>query len=181
MGPRSLARVEDEAYFNTPVSPIREELSKEEGLQVPRSLGLGIEAQSRPATLYPASPNIPDELFFDLPSPSQAPVQINDEERTSTPYLIFEPVVEEESSVENIDWRRYDPPQELLRSQDGTSYELESLLECSIERIQARHVDEDQRRAAASRIERPLARAGRVSGKPRRQVSYLNYLFDILY
>ena len=169
-------------HFNTPVSPIGEEpqvgrralpypLSTEERLQVLRSLGLGIEAQSRPATPYPASPNIPDELFFDRRSLNQAQNQVNDEERVSTSYLIFEPVVDEESSVGDTDWRRYDPPQELLQSQTGTSHDLESLLAPSIDRIQTRYVEEEERRAASSRIERPLARAGRASMKPRRQVS----------
>jgi hypothetical protein len=174
---------DDDIHVQTPVSPIREEplrsqrvlpypLTRQESLQVPRSLGPGVESpRSRPTTPYPTSPSIPDELFFDWPLRSQPPNQVNDEASRSTSYLIFEPVVEEESNFENTDWRRYDPPQELLRSQDGTSKDLERLLAPSIERIQARHREEEGRRAAASRIERPLARAGRASFKPRRQVS----------
>jgi hypothetical protein len=111
-------------------------------------------------------------MFFDCPSPSQ--VSVNEEEEASISYLIFEPVVEEETNIEDTDWRRYDPPIELLRSQDGLSNDLEQILAPSIERIKARHLEEEQRRAAASRIERPLARAGRASVKPRRQASGLH-------
>ena len=175
--------VDDDIHVQTPVSPIREEplrsprvlpypLTTQETLQVPRSLGPGVESPGRrPTTPYPTSPSIPDELFFDWPLRSQPLTQVDDEASRSTSYLIFEPVVEQESNVDNTDWRRYDPPQELLRSQDGTSQDLERLLAPSIERIQVRHREEEERRAAASRSERPLARAGRASLKPRRQVS----------
>src|SRR5271154_2301894 len=80
---RSPAGAEDNLHFNTPVSPIGEEdqrsriippypLSTEEIPQISRSLGLGDEAQRRPTSPSPcpASPSIPDELFFDCPSPS---------------------------------------------------------------------------------------------------------------
>ena len=180
---RSPVGIDDDVHFHTPVSPIGEEpqrsrrilpypLSEQETLQLPRSLGPGVITQSsRPTTPHQSSPSIPDELFFDRPLPSQLPTTFQDEERASTSYLIFEPVVEEEPNVKTTDWRRYDPPQELFRLQDGTSRDLASILAPSIERIQARHIEEEERRAAASRTERPLARAGRASVKPRRQVS----------
>lgn len=182
---REPAAINDDVHVQTPVSPIGEEtqrsqrilpypLTTQEALQAPRSLGPGIQSpRSLPQTSYSASPNVPDELYFDdWPLRNEvSSTEPNGEESSSTSYLIFEPVVEEEANVENTDWRRYDSPQELLRSQDRTPRDLESLLAPSIERIQARHREEVERRAATSRIERPLARAGRASVKPRRQVS----------
>ncbi|CAG8973948.1 hypothetical protein HYALB_00007477 [Hymenoscyphus albidus] len=46
--------------------------------------------------------------------------------------------------------------------------EIRGLLQTSIERIKARHAEEEERRAAAARLKKPLARANRVSMKPRR-------------
>ena len=189
--PADIRSMDDDVHSQTTVSPIREEPQRsqrvlpyplttttttQQGLQVPRSLGLGIESpRSGPTTPYSTSPSIPDELYFDWPLRSQPPTQANEEATSSTSYLIFEPVVEAEASVENTDWRRYDPPQELLRSQDGASRDLQRILAPSVERIQARHREEEERRAAASRTERPLARAGRAHLKPRRQVSCLHF------
>jgi hypothetical protein len=113
---------------------------------------------------------MPDELFLEIPSPNPF-MTIRDEERTSISCLIFEPAVEEDSDIENTDWRRYDPPQELLRFRKGISPDLERILAPSVERIRARHVEEEERRATVSKIGRPLARVGRTSMKPRRRVS----------
>jgi hypothetical protein len=177
----SPVRPEINPHFNTTISLLGEESQMsqrilpyptEENLQVPRSLSLRVEAQSRPLTPCPASQNSADELFFGCLSTSQVSTTDHVEERTSTSYLIFEPVVEEDSNIENTDWRRYDPPPELLRSQEGISHELEGLLAPSIERIRAQHIQEEERRAASSRMERPLARAGRASVRPRRQVRF---------
>ncbi len=109
-----------------------------------------------------------DELFFDCqtPNPDQS------EEASSPSYLIFEPVVSTVSYKEPTDWRRYEPPNELLNSQEDTSEIVRDILEPSIARIRTRHVEEEERRAANARRERPLARVGRASAKPRRDVSY---------
>lgn len=144
----------------------------EETMQVSRSLGSGIQTpQSRLMTPYPSSPSLGDELFFDCPSPSQRSMTGHNEESASASYLIFEPVDEERINLEATDWKRYNPPQELLLTQDGTSIDLESIIAPSIERIHARHIEEEERRVAASRVERPLSRAGKSSVKPRSQVS----------
>ena len=168
--------------LNPPISPISEEsqqsrtilpypLSTEERLQVPRSSSFGIEAQSRPTMPFPSSPSAGDGLIFDYSFSSRLSTMSPEEEGPSTSYLIFEPVVEENSNVEDTDWRRYDPPQELLRSRESISHDLEFILAPSIERIQARHVEEEERRAA-SRRERPLARARKAFIKPRHQVRH---------
>jgi len=173
----------DSLHFNNPVSAMGDEsqrirsllpypISEEERLQAPSSIRLGVEAQNRPTTAYHPSPNTADELFFDYPLTSQVSTATQNEGSAPTSYLIFEPVVEEEFTIEDTDWRRYDPPQEQLRTQEGISHDLSSIIVPSIERIQARHVEEERRRAEASRIERPLARAGRASVKPRRQVGF---------
>ena len=155
---------------NRPPTPYS--LSTEERLHAPSlPFGLRIEMQNNPMASFPASSSIANESFQDDPSSSQFPTTAHEEESTSTSYLIFQPVVEEDSNIEKTDWRRYDPPAELLRSQERSSHELESILQPSIERLKARHVREEEQRAATSRIERPLARAGRVSMRPRRQVS----------
>jgi hypothetical protein len=108
-----------------------------------------------------------EELFFDCQTPN---IDQNDES-SSPSYLIFEPVVSTVSDQEPTDWRRYEPPNELLNSQDDTSEAIRGVLEPSIARIRARHVQEEERRAANARRERPLARVGRASTKPRRDVS----------
>ena len=117
-----------------------------------------------------SSRNSHDELFFDCPSPTRNPAVEQDSEASSSSYLIFEPVVSSVPDIQETDWRRFDPPRELLDSQASTSAEVQRLLAPSIERIQIRHQEEEERRAAAARRERPLARVGRVSIKPRREV-----------
>jgi hypothetical protein len=114
-----------------------------------------------------------DELFFDCPSPTQVPPVDQNGESSSPSYLIFEPVIESVSEDEPTDWWRYEPPRELLDIQDGTSIDIRALLEPSIERIRARRVEEEERRISAARHERPIARVGRASVKPRREVSNL--------
>lgn len=86
-------------------------------------------------------------------------------------YLLFEPVVPSVSEAEPVEnWSRYDPPGELIEFHDGTSTTIRSILELSIERIQARHAADVERRAASARREKPLGRAGRAATKPRRDV-----------
>jgi hypothetical protein len=114
-----------------------------------------------------------DELFFDCPSPTQVPSVNQNGESSSPSYLIFEPVVESVSEDEATDWWRYEPPRELLDIQDGPSTDIRGLIEPSIERIRARRVEEEERRTSAARHERPIARVGRASVKPRREVSNL--------
>ena len=114
-----------------------------------------------------------DELFFDCPSPTQVPSIDQNGESSSPSYLIFEPVVESVSEDEPTEWWRYEPPRELLDIQDGTSTDIRGLIEPSIEIIRARRVEEEERRISAARHERPIARVGRASVKPRREVSKL--------
>lgn len=102
-----------------------------------------------------------DELFFDVETSFEA---------MSHSYLTFEPVVSSVSGNEPIDWRRYDPPAELLQVQDDTSEEIRGILQSSIERIQARHVEEEEQRAATARRQKPLNRTKRASIKPRKDV-----------
>lgn len=108
-----------------------------------------------------------DELFFDCPAPNSN----NDDEASSPSYLVFTPVVSTVSEQEPTDWRRYEPPTELVNSQDDTSDVVRRILKPSIERLQIRHIKEEERRAANARRERPLARVGRASVKPKREVT----------
>ncbi|KAF4635232.1 hypothetical protein G7Y89_g2875 [Cudoniella acicularis] len=102
-------------------------------------------------------PSHPDELFLEVN-------QNNGENSPS--YLIFEPVVSSVTDSVPIDWRRYDPPAELLNYQDGIPNEIREILEPSIQNIRARHEEEVQRRAATARRGGPLTRGRKVSGKP---------------
>ena len=108
-----------------------------------------------------------NELFFDCPAPNSN----NDDETSSPSYLVFTPVVSTVSEQEPMDWRRYEPPTELMNSQDDISEVVQGILEPSIARLRARHIEEQERRAANARRERPLARAGRASVKPKREVT----------
>jgi hypothetical protein len=128
----------------------------ESSLQLPRNV-----------SAVSSSRDSANELFFDCQTPN--PDQNN--EANSPSYLIFEPVVSTVSDQEPTDWRRYEPPNELLNSQDDTSEGIRGILEPSIARIRERHAEEEERRAANARRERPLARTGRASVKPRRDVS----------
>jgi hypothetical protein len=119
---------------------------------------------SHSATSATSSRSSNDELFFDTPGPSSG-IYRNGESSTLS-YLIFEPVVESVSRDEPIDWRRYEPPQELLHAPDGISEEIRRILDSSIERIKAHHEEEEQQRIAHAKRERPLARTGRASVKP---------------
>ena len=123
-------------------------------LQVPRIVSSG------------SSSNSTDELFFDCPTPNSD----QNDEASSPSYLVFTPVVSTVSEQEPTDWRRYEPPNELLNPQDGASDVVRGILEPSIARIRSRHVEEEERRVANARRERPLARVGRAVVKPRREV-----------
>ncbi|KAL5329584.1 hypothetical protein ACEPPN_003098 [Leptodophora sp. 'Broadleaf-Isolate-01'] len=97
-----------------------------------------------------------DELFFDC---GQSTAVTDPSEEAFASYLAFEPVVESVSSDEHVDWRRYDPPRELLDFQEATSPIIQEMLPVSIERLRTRHEEEERRRAATSRRERPIARS----------------------
>jgi hypothetical protein len=90
-----------------------------------------------------SSPSMQDELFFeDPPSLSISSLRID---RESGP---FQPVIRAEP--EDLLWRRYEAPMELLRPRSGTSVIIESILEPSINRIKARHqAEEDEESEAA--------------------------------
>ncbi len=136
-------------------------------LRVNTNLGQGLLQIPTMASTSSSSRSSQDELFFDC-RPSST-VSDSDEEPFPS-YLVFEPVVESVASDEPTDWRRYEPPRELLHLQDGNSTDIQELLPRSIERIQARHAEEEERRIAAARRERPIARVGRASIKPRREL-----------
>ncbi|CZT45768.1 uncharacterized protein RSE6_06111 [Rhynchosporium secalis] len=106
-----------------------------------------------------------DELFFDCGLTTGTTDQ---SEEAFASYLAFEPVVESVSRDAPVDWRRYEPPPELLTFQESTSPILRSMLPVAIERLRTRHEEEELRRAAAARRERPISRVGRASVKPRR-------------
>jgi len=101
---------------------------------------------------YFTSPGIHDELFFDCPSPFSPSNVDNNGEGNSSTHLAFEPIITDEPNIEGTDWRRYEPPMELQRPQDGTSVIIESILVPSIDRIRRRH-EEEARRAAVTRTE----------------------------
>ena len=165
--PSLRAVIEVQSRANTIYQPPREER-----LQASRPSGSGTDAQSKLVSSHSVFPSSVDEAFFESTLPSAFPTKAYDGKPASTSYLIFEPVIEESLNLESTDWRRYDPPVELLKSPEGISQKLDSILAPSIERIKARHAEDEGRRAAASRTERPLARAGRVSTKPGRRVNH---------
>jgi hypothetical protein len=134
--------------LNTPVA--------ESSLQVPRIVSTA--SSSRDSA---------EEQFFDCQTPNPDHI----DEPSSPSYLIFEPVVSTVSDQEPTDWRRYEPPNELLNSKDDTSEVIRGMLEPSVAGIRSRHVEEEERRAANARRERPLGRVGRASVKPQRNVS----------
>lgn len=108
-----------------------------------------------------------DELFFDTPQSSSFEFNI-----TRTPsFLVVEPLVETVERYEEIDWRRYEPPAELSRIQEGTSEELRGLIPRSIERLRTQHAEGGVSWDANIQARRPLTRARRASLRPRRIVS----------
>ncbi len=111
-----------------------------------------------------------EELLLDITSPHHSSGVEQNSTAGMPSYLIFDPVVESVSENEPIDWRRYDPPGELFNAQEETSDDLRAILGASIERIKTRHIEDEEERAAAARRERPLARVGRASVKPKREV-----------
>jgi hypothetical protein len=113
-----------------------------------------------------------DELFFECPTPTPSPGVERNGESSMPSYLVFEPVVESVVREEPTNWKRYEPPQELLHLQEDTSEEIRQILGPSVERVKARYAEEEQRRITEARRERPLARTGRASVKPpKREVS----------
>ena len=109
------------------------------------------EPQSPESDLSPnLTPGDTDELFFEC-----SPISTSGNgEGSPQPLVALDSVTAEDVA----DWRRYEPPQELQRVQNGTSPEIEGILASSIERIRARYAEEDERRAASARVERPLNR-----------------------
>lgn len=137
-------------------------------LQVPRiNTQIGRHSSRIPTS---ASPSLRgnDELFFDI----QLSASITEvSEAITPPYLVFEPVVESVERDEQLDWWRYEPPQELFRVQEGTSEELSGLIPQSIERLRAQQAEDEERRVAAATEVRPLARTTRTTVRQRRNVS----------
>lgn len=89
-------------------------------------------------------------------------------------YLAYEPVVESAARQTWTDFRRYDPPAELLHIPDITLEEIKAVIKPSIKRIKARQTEEQDVRIAQARAPRPLARGRRASVKPgMRAVRYL--------
>jgi len=115
------------------------------------------------ADVNQASSSSRDELFFSVEQNHEA---------VSPSYLVFEPVVSSVIDNKPVDWRRYDPPGELLKFQDDTSEDIKNLLKPSIEIIQARHAEEIEGHVAAARQDRPLTRGRKVSIKPQRIVRH---------
>ena len=115
-------------------------------------------------SLKPKSSADTDELFFSVESGNEA---------SSPTYLAFEPVVSSVSEREPLNWRRYDPPQELLSHPDDSSETIQAILEASISTLQSRHMEEEKAQKAAARSSKPLKRSGRASLRPNVEVSPL--------
>jgi hypothetical protein len=115
---------------------------------------------SPPSQIHNTYARLPDNSL-----PDQLSASSHSAAQSSLSYLYSGLVVPEEPNFENLDWRRYDPPRELLDSQDSTSADIRNILESSAERIRVQHTEEEVR-AAASRARRPLARARGVPTKP---------------
>ncbi|KAH7354673.1 hypothetical protein BKA65DRAFT_226754 [Rhexocercosporidium sp. MPI-PUGE-AT-0058] len=144
-----------ESQEEAPINNLRLNTNFPQGfLQIPNMASASSSRDSR------------DELFFDC---RQITTATDPSEEAFASYLAFEPVVESVTSDQPVDWRRYDPPRELLDFQEATSPIIQEMLPISIQRLRMRHEEEEQRRAAAARRERPIARVGRASVKPRRE------------
>ncbi|KAG9232669.1 hypothetical protein BJ875DRAFT_466149 [Amylocarpus encephaloides] len=141
-----------------PKSPRRAHISN---LAIPASPIESIQSLSTTDHLQDLEPiHDVDELFFNVG---------NNNEAASPSYLIFEPVVSSVSNTSTVDWKRYEPPQELLISGDDTPLALRGLLAESVERIKVRHREEEEQRAAAARRGKPLRRGVRASVKPKHE------------
>ena len=79
--------------------------------------------------------------------------------------------MESASETEPTDWKRYEPPKELLKFPGIPLEEIRRIFPESIERVRARHLEEENKRRAAARPERLLARKERVYKKPQLEVS----------
>lgn len=137
-----------------------------------------MQLQTPSKHLLPSSQPSTDELFFDCLTPSPTIRVTSDEgESSSNPYVLFEPAAEGFFEREPTEWRRYEPPKELLQFQGNpleTRYnEIRRVVPESIERIRERHLEEENKRRAAGRPEKPLSRSRRISTKPRSEVSQL--------
>lgn len=143
----------------------RDEVSMSGGLRLHTNFSQGFLQTPTMASASPSSSNSRGELFFDC-GPAAASTEPSEEAFAS--YLAFEPVVESVASDDHVDWRRYEPPRELLQSQEASSPTIRDILPVPLERLRARHEEEERRRAASARRERPIARVGRASVKPRR-------------
>ncbi len=169
--PTSLSSLREKMIRQKPALPKLDTRSSATQLQIPNKHPILLSAQNG------------DELFFNCPRSSPNIQLTLDEagESSSTPYVLFEPVVESFSEQEPTDWRRYDPPNELLQFQGSPSEtrydEIKRVVSGSIARIRARHLEVENRRRAAARPERPLSRSEKVSVKPRRGVSQLKSQF----
>lgn len=99
-----------------------------------------------------------------LESPSNA----NGVSRTASRSLVVdEQAVTGVAETGPADWRRYDPPRELLDHPEGTSEAVIELSQVSIATLQERNREEDRIREAAARRAKPLGRSRRVSGRPK--------------
>ena len=98
----------------------------------------------------------PEERFFDCATSrhSSPPSQVEDSGISS--YLLLESGSSGASEMEGTDWRLQVPPRELLDCQPGSSREIKDILQGSIERIQARIIEADEKERKAVRPEGSL-------------------------
>lgn len=156
-----------------------------------RSLHFSIDYQDTiAASLHElsGSPTVPsqqhsdDDSFFGYNSPSSNPGRGGNGESSMSSYLVYEPVVESVSNETWTDWRRYDPPDELLHMPADTSEEIKAIVAPSIIRITRRYREEEEARIAQAKAARPLTRGGRASMKPvRKNVRALDFSQGVEY
>jgi hypothetical protein len=114
--------------------------------------------QDKATSSKPISTTSTDKLFFGAESNNQA---------NSPAHLAFEPVISSASEKEPLDWKRHDPPLELLGLLEDTSAEIRGLLQSSISALRSRHVEEGKAQQAAARSSKPLRRSERASLRPK--------------
>jgi hypothetical protein len=94
-----------------------------------------------------------DEFYFDAPSITQVYPAIStgspnlNSWNNALPSLV---VVTNMDITDNIEWRSFQPPTELLYAPPDTSMEIDSILEASVEILQDRLVEEDRLRDEAA-------------------------------
>jgi hypothetical protein len=94
-----------------------------------------------------ASDNFPfDEDIYNAPTPPQTPPLTRKRVLGSTAANRLESRLIEDVNMEGTDWRMHPPPLELFNVPPGTSMEIESIIEPSVDKLQNMLAEEESLR-----------------------------------